>query len=138
MAKFVEYIKESADDLLNKVSWPTWSELQSSFRADAVCATPPRGAPLGILARRTFVAIAEIHPGAPSRALILARSDVGRLLEGILAAWACFAGTAALRNHLGVVRARRAVRAGERSRFEFLPSSTRAGVRFLFLARARG
>ena len=30
MAKFVEYIKESADDLLNKVSWPTWKELQSS------------------------------------------------------------------------------------------------------------
>jgi preprotein translocase subunit SecE len=30
MAKFVEYIKESADDLMNKVSWPTWQELQSS------------------------------------------------------------------------------------------------------------
>ena len=30
MTKFVEYIKESADDLLNKVSWPTWKELQSS------------------------------------------------------------------------------------------------------------
>ena len=30
MAKFVEYIKESADDLMNKVSWPTWKELQSS------------------------------------------------------------------------------------------------------------
>jgi preprotein translocase subunit SecE len=30
MAKFVEYIKESADDLINKVSWPTWKELQSS------------------------------------------------------------------------------------------------------------
>ena len=30
MAKFVTYIKESADDLVNKVSWPTWKELQSS------------------------------------------------------------------------------------------------------------
>jgi preprotein translocase subunit SecE len=30
MAKFVEYIKESADDLINKVSWPSWKELQSS------------------------------------------------------------------------------------------------------------
>ena len=30
MARFVEYIKESADDLKNKVSWPSWKELQSS------------------------------------------------------------------------------------------------------------
>jgi preprotein translocase subunit SecE len=30
MAKFIDYIKESKDDLLNKVSWPTWKELQSS------------------------------------------------------------------------------------------------------------
>ena len=30
MARFVEYIKESADDLMNKVSWPSWKELQSS------------------------------------------------------------------------------------------------------------
>lgn len=30
MAKFVEYIKESADDLMNKVSWPSWKELQGS------------------------------------------------------------------------------------------------------------
>jgi preprotein translocase subunit SecE len=36
MAKFVEYIKESADDLLNKVSWPTWSELKSSSIVVAV------------------------------------------------------------------------------------------------------
>jgi preprotein translocase subunit SecE len=36
MAKFVEYIKESADDLLNKVSWPTWSELQNSSIVVAV------------------------------------------------------------------------------------------------------
>jgi len=26
----VNYIKESYDELLNKVSWPTWKELQSS------------------------------------------------------------------------------------------------------------
>ena len=30
MARFVEYIKESADDLMKKVSWPSWKELQSS------------------------------------------------------------------------------------------------------------
>ncbi|MCW8898076.1 MAG: preprotein translocase subunit SecE [Flavobacteriales bacterium] len=30
MAKIGNYIKESTDELLNKVSWPTWSELQSS------------------------------------------------------------------------------------------------------------
>jgi len=28
--KIGSYIKESADELLHKVSWPTWSELQSS------------------------------------------------------------------------------------------------------------
>ena len=28
--KFVEYIKESYDELVHKVSWPTWSELQNS------------------------------------------------------------------------------------------------------------
>ena len=36
MAKFVTYIKESADDLLNKVSWPTWKELQNSSVVVAV------------------------------------------------------------------------------------------------------
>ena len=36
MAKFVDYIKESKDDLLNKVSWPTWKELQSSSIVVAV------------------------------------------------------------------------------------------------------
>ena len=36
MAKFVEYIKESADDLMNKVSWPSWKELQSSSIVVAV------------------------------------------------------------------------------------------------------
>ena len=36
MAKFVDYIKESKDDLLNKVSWPTWKELQSSSLVVAV------------------------------------------------------------------------------------------------------
>lgn len=30
MANIGTYIKESTDELLNKVSWPTWSELQSS------------------------------------------------------------------------------------------------------------
>ena len=28
--KIGSYIKESVDELLHKVSWPTWSELQSS------------------------------------------------------------------------------------------------------------
>lgn len=36
MARFVEYIKESADDLMNKVSWPSWKELQSSSIVVAV------------------------------------------------------------------------------------------------------
>jgi preprotein translocase subunit SecE len=30
MSKFKEYITETTDELVNKVSWPTWSELQSS------------------------------------------------------------------------------------------------------------
>ena len=32
MAKFslVGYVKESYDELVHKVSWPTWSELQNS------------------------------------------------------------------------------------------------------------
>ena len=28
--KVVAYIKESYDELMHKVSWPTWTELQSS------------------------------------------------------------------------------------------------------------
>jgi preprotein translocase subunit SecE len=28
--KITEYVQESYDELMNKVSWPTWSELQSS------------------------------------------------------------------------------------------------------------
>jgi preprotein translocase subunit SecE len=28
--RFVEYVKESYDELMHKVSWPTWSELQNS------------------------------------------------------------------------------------------------------------
>jgi preprotein translocase subunit SecE len=28
--KVVNYIKESYDELMHKVSWPTWSELQGS------------------------------------------------------------------------------------------------------------
>jgi len=30
MAGIKTYIEEAADELTNKVSWPTWSELQSS------------------------------------------------------------------------------------------------------------
>lgn len=30
MAKRGTYIRESYDELMNKVSWPSWSELQSS------------------------------------------------------------------------------------------------------------
>lgn len=29
-SKVLDYIKESYDELIHKVSWPTWSELQSS------------------------------------------------------------------------------------------------------------
>lgn len=28
--KIVDYVKESYDELMNKVSWPSWSELQNS------------------------------------------------------------------------------------------------------------
>jgi len=28
--KVVNYVKESFDELMHKVSWPTWAELQSS------------------------------------------------------------------------------------------------------------
>ncbi len=28
--RVVEYVTESYDELINKVSWPTWSELQNS------------------------------------------------------------------------------------------------------------
>ncbi len=30
MSKVSAYIKETTDELVNKVSWPSWSELQSS------------------------------------------------------------------------------------------------------------
>jgi len=30
MSKIRTYIEESTDELMNKVSWPSWSELQSS------------------------------------------------------------------------------------------------------------
>ena len=30
MSKFKTYIDETTNELLHKVSWPTWSELQSS------------------------------------------------------------------------------------------------------------
>ncbi len=30
MAKVIEYIKESYEELTEKVTWPTWTELQNS------------------------------------------------------------------------------------------------------------
>lgn len=30
MSKFGKYVQESYDELLHKVTWPTWSELQHS------------------------------------------------------------------------------------------------------------
>ena len=30
MAKVVDYIKESYDELVHKVNWPSWAELQNS------------------------------------------------------------------------------------------------------------
>jgi len=30
MAKIVEYVKDTYDEMINKVSWPSWAELQSS------------------------------------------------------------------------------------------------------------
>jgi preprotein translocase subunit SecE len=30
MKKIVRYVKESYDELMHKVSWPTWDELQNS------------------------------------------------------------------------------------------------------------
>jgi preprotein translocase subunit SecE len=30
MSKVSEYLKESYDELVNKVTWPTWGELQES------------------------------------------------------------------------------------------------------------
>lgn len=30
MKKFINYVKECYNELVNKVSWPTWKELQSS------------------------------------------------------------------------------------------------------------
>jgi preprotein translocase subunit SecE len=36
MGKFREYIDETTNELVHKVSWPTWSELQSSAIVVAV------------------------------------------------------------------------------------------------------
>jgi preprotein translocase subunit SecE len=36
MSKFRTYIDETTNELLHKVSWPTWSELQSSAIVVAV------------------------------------------------------------------------------------------------------
>jgi|TARA_B100001939_G_scaffold317157_1_gene303570 preprotein translocase subunit SecE len=30
VAKIITYLEETVDELLNKVSWPTWKELQTS------------------------------------------------------------------------------------------------------------
>jgi len=30
MNKIIEYVKEAYNELMNKVSWPTWPELQNS------------------------------------------------------------------------------------------------------------
>ena len=38
MSKFGNYVKESYDELVNKVSWPTFKELQSSAVVVAVAA----------------------------------------------------------------------------------------------------
>lgn len=38
MSKFGNYVKESYDELINKVSWPTFKELQSSAVVVAVAA----------------------------------------------------------------------------------------------------
>jgi len=39
MSKFVTYIEETKDELFNKVTWPTWAELQSSAILVAVAST---------------------------------------------------------------------------------------------------
>jgi len=36
MSKIVNYVKDSYDELINKVSWPTYKELQSSAIVVAV------------------------------------------------------------------------------------------------------
>ena len=36
MAGIITYIEESYNELVNKVSWPTWAELQNSTRIVAV------------------------------------------------------------------------------------------------------
>jgi len=36
MGRFKDYIDETTNELLHKVSWPTWSELQSSAIVVAV------------------------------------------------------------------------------------------------------
>ena len=38
MSKFGDYVKSSYDELVHKVSWPTWKELQSSAIVVAVAA----------------------------------------------------------------------------------------------------
>ncbi len=38
MSKFGDYVKSSYDELVHKVSWPTWKELQSSAIVVAIAA----------------------------------------------------------------------------------------------------
>ncbi len=38
MSKFVDYIKGSYDEFMNKVTWPNWDELQSATLVVAVFA----------------------------------------------------------------------------------------------------
>lgn len=38
MSKFVDYVKGSYDEFMNKVTWPNWDELQSATLVVAVFA----------------------------------------------------------------------------------------------------
>ncbi|MFD1630992.1 preprotein translocase subunit SecE [Pseudopedobacter beijingensis] len=38
MAKFAEYVKESFTELKEKVTWPTWAELQNSAMVTLIAA----------------------------------------------------------------------------------------------------
>ncbi len=57
MARIVEYVKESYDELVNKVSWPTWEELQSSAVVVSVAAL--------VFASMIFIMdfVFGVHPG---------------------------------------------------------------------------
>jgi len=57
MARIVNYFKESYDELVNKVSWPSWAELQSSAIVVSIAAL--------VFALMIFVMdfIFGVHPG---------------------------------------------------------------------------